>query len=126
LQSLLHELGQVPTAKPELWCDNLGATFMTTNPVIQARTKHIELDIHFIRVKVAARDLHIQFLCSTDQIADIFMKSLASTRFAFLRDKLTIFDKPLGLRGAIDDDNSAQMDLQSRYKWSQIKSIRLS
>jgi hypothetical protein len=99
LQSLLHELGQVPTAKLVLWCDNLGATFMAANPVIQVRTKHIELDIHFIRDKVATRDLHIQFLCSANQIANIFTKSLASTRFAFLRDKLTVFDKPLGLRG---------------------------
>jgi gag-polypeptide of LTR copia-type len=112
--SSIHELGQVPTAKPVLWCDNLGATFMAANPVIQARTKHIELDIHFIRDKVVAHDLHIQFLCSADQIADIFTKSLASTRFAFLRDKLTVFDKPLGLRGAINDNNSAQMDISSR------------
>jgi gag-polypeptide of LTR copia-type len=112
--SSIYELGQVPTAKPALWCDNLGATFMAANPVIQARTKHIELDIHFIRDKVAAHDLHIQFLCSADQIADIFTKSLASTRFAFLMDKLTVFDKPLGLKGAIDDNNSAQMDISSR------------
>jgi Reverse transcriptase (RNA-dependent DNA polymerase)/GAG-pre-integrase domain len=107
LKSLLHELGQDHIDKPVLWCDNLGATFIAANPVIQARTKHIELDIHFIRDKVAACELTVQFLCSTDLIADIFTKSLASARFAFLRNKLTVFDKPLGLRGAIDDNDSA-------------------
>jgi hypothetical protein len=62
LQSLLHELGQDHIQKPVLWCDNLGATFFAANPVIQARTKHIELDIHFIRDKVTARELNIQSL----------------------------------------------------------------
>jgi hypothetical protein len=103
LQSLLKELGQSRNQLPVLWCDNLGATFMAANPIANARSKHIELDIHFIREKVEAKQLGIQFLCSGDQIADVFTKGLPKARFQFLRDKLTVLSKPLSLRGAVED-----------------------
>lgn len=40
---------------PVIWSDNLGVTSLTSNPVMHARTKHIEIDIHFVRDKVLAK-----------------------------------------------------------------------
>jgi hypothetical protein len=77
LTSLLTELGYNPSTSPTLWCDNLSATFLTSNPVFHARTKHIELDFHFVREWISTKQLNIQFICSSDQIGDVFTKSLA-------------------------------------------------
>ena len=61
---LLKEL-QVSLAKPLiLWCDNLGATYLTTNPIFHARIKHIEVDFHFVREKVDNKDIDIRFISS--------------------------------------------------------------
>ena len=42
---------------PTLWCDNLGALALASNPVYHARTKPIEVDYHFIHEKVVNQDV---------------------------------------------------------------------
>jgi histone deacetylase 1/2 len=75
ISSLLKELGVTQRRAPVLWCDNLGATYLTTNPVFHARTKHIEIDFHFVRERVANGALQVKFfISSSDQLADVFTK----------------------------------------------------
>ncbi|GKB55489.1 gag/pol polyprotein [Tanacetum coccineum] len=60
LQALINELGIRSSSTPILWCDNLGATDLSTNPIFRARTKHVEIDYHFVREKVSQGDLRVQ------------------------------------------------------------------
>ncbi|KAD4888381.1 hypothetical protein E3N88_20454 [Mikania micrantha] len=87
LKSLLQELGVV-SQSPTLWCDNLGATYLSANPVFHARTKHVEVDFHFVREQVAQGKLNVKFISTNDQLADVFAKPLPSHRFLGLRSKL--------------------------------------
>ncbi|XP_019157958.1 PREDICTED: uncharacterized protein LOC109154654 [Ipomoea nil] len=90
--SLLRELG-LHTGRPSnLWCDNLGATYLCANPVFHARTKHVEIDYHFVHDKVASGDFMVNFVSTKDQLADVLTKPLPGPRFTALRDKLNIVD----------------------------------
>jgi hypothetical protein len=53
VQTLLTELGVSHSRAAVLWCDNIGAMYLSANPVFYARTKHIEVDYHFVRERVA-------------------------------------------------------------------------
>ena len=81
VQALLNELEVSHVQTPILWCDNLGATYLSTNPVFHARTKHIEIDFHFVRERVANKELEIRFIPSKDQLADGFTNALPTRSF---------------------------------------------
>lgn len=81
LQSLLKEIGVHLPKPPILWCDNLGATYLTVNPMFHARTKHIEVDFHFVREQVARKAMEVRFISSKDQLADVFTKPLPRSSF---------------------------------------------
>jgi histone deacetylase 1/2 len=90
LQSLLAELGVKLKESPCLWCDNLGATYLSANPVFHARAKHIEIDFHFVRERVARRQLQVRFISTKDQIADGFTKALPTSKFEDFKYNLNL------------------------------------
>ena len=90
IQSLLQELSIPQSQPPVLWCDNIGATYLSANPVFHARTKHIEVDYHFVRERVSQKQLQIKFISSKDQLADIFTKPLPLPQFEACRRNLTL------------------------------------
>jgi hypothetical protein len=94
IRMVLRDLGIFLSNTPVLWCDNLSALALASNPVFHARTKHIEVDYHFVREKVVRRDVAVKFISTSDQLADILTKSLPSPGFTRLRDKLLLSFQP--------------------------------
>jgi len=57
LQYLIIDLQIMSASAPIIWCDNLGATYLSANPVFHACTKHVEVDYHFVRDRVTKKDI---------------------------------------------------------------------
>jgi hypothetical protein len=68
----------------------LSATYLSANPVFHARTKHIEIDFHFVRERVADNRLAIRFISSDDQVADGFTKALPGKKLDEFKRNLNL------------------------------------
>jgi hypothetical protein len=101
IQTLLAELKLAQPSATSLWCDNLGATYLSADPVFHVRTKHIEVDYHFVRERVARKQLNIRFISSKDQITDEFTKTLPLPKLKNFQYNLNL--RRLRLRGDIGD-----------------------
>jgi hypothetical protein len=90
LQHLLVELHS-PLAKSTLvYCDNVNVVYLSTNPVQHQRTKHVEIDLHFVRDGVAIGDVRVLHVPTTSQFVDIFTKCLPSLTFAKFWSSLNV------------------------------------
>jgi len=84
LRQLLVEL-HVPLRRTALvYCDNISTVYMSSNPVQHQRTKHVEIDLHFVRERVATGDVRVLHVPTSSQYADIFTKGLPSSVFTSL------------------------------------------
>ncbi|XP_019228021.1 PREDICTED: uncharacterized protein LOC109209247 [Nicotiana attenuata] len=90
IRHILCELGIFLHEPIRVLCDNISSTYMTRNPAFHDRSKHIDVDFHFVHDKVAQGDLIVQYVPTHLQLADIFTKVLPSSRFCFLWDNLSV------------------------------------
>jgi histone deacetylase 1/2 len=90
IQTLLMELGVSAPKAATLWCDNIGAKYLSSNPVFHARTKHIEVDYHFVRERVAMKLLNIEYVSTKDQVADGFTKPLPVRQLEMFKHNLNL------------------------------------
>ena len=84
---------------------HISALYMTINPVFHARSKHIELDYRFVRERVALGLLVTQHIPSTNQVADLFTKSVPKATLASFSTKLCLQPR-LSLREGIGNSDS--------------------
>ncbi|KAK9079958.1 hypothetical protein SSX86_001633 [Deinandra increscens subsp. villosa] len=99
LRNLLCELFVPPDKATLVYCDNVSVVYLSSNPVQHQRTKHIELDIHFVWEKVAKGQVRVLHVPSRYQIADIFTKGLPRILFDDFRSSLNIRQPPVSTAG---------------------------
>ena len=106
---LLRELHITLPSSPRLLCDNTSAIFIASNPVTKSRSKHINIDYHFVRELVAGKTLSLCFVPSHLQLADVFTKGVAKLQFLLDRGKLCVFpfSTTTTLRGDIRDKSGS-------------------
>ncbi|PKU81153.1 Retrovirus-related Pol polyprotein from transposon TNT 1-94 [Dendrobium catenatum] len=95
IRRLLEDF-HLPQLNPTtIYCDNTSAIALANNPVYHARTKHIDVDCHFIRDCIRSNHISVHHISTNDQIADVFTKPLPIRRFKFLCNKLIAEPQPL-------------------------------
>ena len=73
---------------------------MFVNPIFHAHTKHVEVIYHFVRDRMAKKEIWTRFISSKDQLINVLTNPLTSSAFAFLCSKLYV-DNPLLAWGGV-------------------------
>ena len=98
---LLKDLGVTTSFATPLYCDNQSTIHIAYNDVFHERTKHIEIDCHFIRYHLVHGALKLFSVSSKDQLVDIFTKSLPKGRTHDLVDNLKLVSHPPWVWGGL-------------------------
>ncbi|GJS15253.1 ribonuclease H-like domain-containing protein [Tanacetum coccineum] len=99
IRNLLRELHNPLFTATLVYCDNVSVVYMSTNPVQHQCTKHIEIDIHFVRDMVAQGQVHVLHVPSRYQYADIFTKGLPFALFEEFCTSLSVWSSPAQTAG---------------------------
>ena len=92
LQRLLREFKVKVQASVEMFTNSQAAISIAKNPVHHDRTKHIEMDCHFISEKVNTRIIQLSYNPTRQQIVDVLSKALPRVSFDELNSKLGLYN----------------------------------
>jgi hypothetical protein len=92
LHQLLLELRHPPRRATLVYCDNISVVYLSSNPVQHQQTKHVEIDLHLVREKVALGHVRVLHVPTTLQYADVFTKGLPTSLFQEFWSSLNVSD----------------------------------
>ncbi|RYE24977.1 MAG: transposon Pol polyprotein, partial [Sphingobacteriaceae bacterium] len=92
IRGILNELQIKFTTPMKLFCDNKSAISIANNPVQHDRTKHVEIDRHFIKEKLERGEICMPFVPTSEQLADVLTKGLYKLKFEDFISKLGMID----------------------------------
>jgi hypothetical protein len=100
LSGLLDELGLGPNEAPLIYGDNQSAQELSKNDVKSERTKHIDIKYHYIHDEVNSGRVELEWIPTTEQLADILTKALGGPQHKELRDQLLVRVNPVRAQNA--------------------------
>ncbi|GKA15748.1 putative RNA-directed DNA polymerase [Tanacetum coccineum] len=92
IKRIMRDLGFEVRESMNLHCDNQAAVKIANNPVLHDRTKHVEVDRHFIRDHLEKKTIKLPHVASKDQLADMLTKAVCTNAFYSSLDKLRMID----------------------------------
>lgn len=98
---LIQDMGVTVDYLVPIACDNESTIKLAGNPMFHARTKHIEVQYHFVREKVLNQEIVLHQVRTNDQVADVFTKALPRAKFETFRMDLGVTDRMSALRGSV-------------------------
>ncbi|KAJ9556676.1 hypothetical protein OSB04_011290, partial [Centaurea solstitialis] len=111
LKKLMKEIGFPIRLPTRLFCDNEAAISISENPVQHDRTKHVEVDRHFIKEKIEDGTVELPYVKSEEQLADILTKAIPGKVFKSVRASW-VLEIPLhNLRGSVEISQNKDNEL---------------
>ena len=89
MKKLLHDYG-ITQDTMCVFCDNTNAINLSKNPVQHSKSKHIEIQYHFIRDLVEEKTMYLEFITTDNQKADIFTNPIDGLKFETLRKTIGV------------------------------------
>ena len=94
MRGILEDMGEEQKEPIVINCDNQSSIKLANYPMYHARTKHIEIQHHFVREKIQSKEIDLIY-CNTDEnMADIFTKPLGKAKFEICRELLGVVENP--------------------------------
>jgi hypothetical protein len=90
LINLLKQLNIYNSEKYYLFCDNQPAIDLANNPEYHSKTKHIDIQYHFVREKILEKVIDLNYISTKEQLADIFTKSVNINIFKYIFENLSL------------------------------------
>lgn len=105
LVGLFKELGVEEQVPVKLMCDSTAAIQIAANPIFHERTKHIDIDCHFVRERIMQGLIQTEHVSTNEQLADILTKGLGKAQHDYLLQRLGVKNlySTISLRGSVDN-----------------------